>query len=68
MSNFARVGHKKQYTGMFYWNFWDTEPNTNPYMQGTYLGKKSILNLEAGFVTPEGCHVDGYLGSKRPVS
>lgn len=51
ISNFAQIGHKKQYTGMFYWNFWDTEPNTNPYMQGTYLGKKSILNLEAGFVT-----------------
>ncbi|MEO6824138.1 MAG: hypothetical protein ABI167_05320 [Nitrosospira sp.] len=50
-ANFAQVGHKKLYTGMFYWNFWDVEPNTNPYMQGTYLGKKSILNLEAGFAT-----------------
>ncbi|PTR07956.1 hypothetical protein C8R32_10630 [Nitrosospira sp. Nsp5] len=51
VSNFAQVGHKKNFTGMFYWNFWETEPNTNPYMQGTYLGKKSILNLEAGFAT-----------------
>lgn len=51
VSNFAQVGHKKNFTGMFYWNFWDTEPNTNPYMQGTYLGKKDILNLEAGFAT-----------------
>ena len=24
---------------------------TNNFMQGTYLGKKSILNLEAGFIT-----------------
>jgi hypothetical protein len=51
ISDFAQVGHKKQYGGMFYWNFWDTEPMTNDYMQGTYLGKKDILNLEAGFIT-----------------
>lgn len=51
VSDFAQVGHKKQYGGMFYWNFWDTEPITNDYMQGTYLGKKDILNLEAGFIT-----------------
>ena len=50
-ANFAQVGHKKQYGGMFYWNFWDTEPLTNDYMQGTYLGKKDILNLETGFIT-----------------
>jgi hypothetical protein len=24
---------------------------TNTFMQGTYLGKKSVLNLEAGFIT-----------------
>ena len=24
---------------------------TNPYWQGTYLGKKSIFNLEGGFIT-----------------
>ncbi len=51
VANFAQVGHKKQYGGMFYWNFWDTEPLTNDYMQGTYLGKKDILNLESGFIT-----------------
>lgn len=51
ISDFAQVGHRKQYGGMFYWNFWDTEPMTNDYMQGTYLGKKDILNLEAGFIT-----------------
>ena len=50
-AQFARTGHRKQYQGFFMWNFWDKEPITNPYMQGTYLGKKSILNLEAGFIT-----------------
>jgi len=50
-AQFARTGHRKQYQGFFMWNFWDKEPMTNPYMQGTYLGKKSILNLEAGFIT-----------------
>jgi hypothetical protein len=50
-AQFARAGHTKQYQGLFMWNFWDKEPMTNPYMQGTYLGKKSILNLEAGFIT-----------------
>ncbi|ODT78681.1 MAG: hypothetical protein ABS69_07705 [Nitrosomonadales bacterium SCN 54-20] len=50
-AQFARVGHKKQYQGFFMWNFWDKEPMTNPYMQGTYLGKKSILNLEGGYIT-----------------
>jgi hypothetical protein len=43
--------HTKQYQGFFVWNFWETEPMTNTFMQGTYLGKKSILNLEAGFIT-----------------
>ncbi|MDN5881116.1 MAG: hypothetical protein L0H37_01965, partial [Nitrosospira sp.] len=51
IADFARIGHKQQYGGMFYWNFWDKEPMTNDYMQGTYLGKKDILNLEAGFIT-----------------
>jgi len=43
--------HTKQYQRFFVWNFWDTEPMTNTFMQGTYLGKKSVLNLEGGFIT-----------------
>ncbi|MCC2680950.1 MAG: hypothetical protein K0S36_514 [Nitrosospira multiformis] len=50
-ATFARDTHTKQFQGFFVWNFWDTEPMTNPFMQGTYLGKKSVLNLEAGFIT-----------------
>ena len=50
-AQFARTGHAKRYQGFYVLNFWDTEPMTNPYWQGTYLGKKSILNLEGGFIT-----------------
>jgi hypothetical protein len=49
-ANFANT-HTKQYQGFFVWNFWDTEPMTNTFMQGTYLGKKSVLNVEGGFIT-----------------
>lgn len=50
-STFAQIGHHKQYQGFFSWNFFDRESHTTPYMTGTYLGKKKILNLEAGFIT-----------------
>ena len=50
-ATFAQIGHKKQYQGFFAWNFFDKESHVTPYMTGTYLGKKKILNLEAGFIT-----------------
>ena len=50
-ATFAQVGHHKQYQGFFMYNFFDKEANITPYMTGTYLGKKKILNLEAGFIT-----------------
>lgn len=50
-ASFAEVGHYKQYQGLFMWNFLDTEQMTTPYMTGTYLGKKRVFNLEAGFIT-----------------
>lgn len=49
-ASFAQVGHELQYQGMFIWNFLEKEPHTTPYMTGTYLGKRRILNLEAGFI------------------
>lgn len=49
-ATFAQVGHEKQYQGFFMWNFFDKESHVTPYMTGTYLGKKKILNLEAGFI------------------
>jgi len=50
-ASFAQVGHELQYQGFFMWNFFDQEQHTTPYMTGTYLGKKKVLNLEAGFIT-----------------
>jgi hypothetical protein len=50
-ATFAQRGHHKQYQGLFIYNFFDTEAHTTPYMTGTYLGKKKVLNLEAGFIT-----------------
>jgi hypothetical protein len=49
-ATFSQQGHQKQYQGMFIYNFFDTESHTTPYMTGTYLGKKKVLNLEAGFI------------------
>jgi len=50
-ATFSQVGLHKQYQGLFLYNFLDKESHTTPYMTGTYLGKKRILNLEAGFIT-----------------
>ena len=50
-SVFAQKRHKKQFDGLLIYNIFDTEDNTTPgYMTGTYLGKRKILNLEAGFI------------------
>jgi hypothetical protein len=53
-ATFAQLGHHKQYQGFFIWNFFDSETHTTPYMQGTYLGKKKVLNLEAGAIYQKG--------------
>jgi hypothetical protein len=50
-ATFAHIGHHKQYQGFFIYNFFDSEPHTTPYMTGTYLGKKKIFNVEAGFIS-----------------
>lgn len=49
-ASFNTTGHTLQYQGLFIWNFFDKEPNTTPYMAGTYLGSKKVLNLEAGAI------------------
>lgn len=41
---------KLQYQGYFMYQFQDQEANTTPYTPGTYLGKKRIINLGAGFL------------------
>jgi hypothetical protein len=50
-ANFAWDNHSKQYQAILIWNFFDKESHVTPYMTGTYLGKKKVLNLEAGFIT-----------------
>jgi hypothetical protein len=50
-ASFAQRGHHKQYQGFFLYNFFDSEPHATPYMTGTFLGKRKIFNLEAGFIT-----------------
>lgn len=49
-ATFAGYGHSKQYQGFVAYNFLDKEPHTTPYMTGTYLGEKKVLNLEAGIM------------------
>ncbi|MDO1446024.1 hypothetical protein Q0590_07160 [Rhodocytophaga aerolata] len=50
-STFSQKSHHKQYQGFFTYQLWDKEPHTTPYMTGTYLGSKRVLNLEGGFIT-----------------
>ena len=51
-STFALKGHKKQFQGLFLYQFFDKESNQVPgYLTGTYLGTKKVFNLEAGFIT-----------------
>lgn len=49
-ATFALKGHSFQYQTLLIWNFFDSENHTTPFMAGTYLGDKKILNLEAGAV------------------
>jgi len=49
-ATFSQRGHHKQYQGFFAYNFFDKESHVTPYMTGTYLGKKKVFNLEAGFI------------------
>jgi hypothetical protein len=50
-ATFASNHHNKQYQAFFMWNFFEKEPMTTPYMAGTYLGKRKVLNLEAGIIS-----------------
>lgn len=49
-AQFTPFGHTHQYSGMLIYNILDKEPHTTPYMAGTYLGDKKILNIEAGAI------------------
>lgn len=50
-SKFAPTPPKPQLQGYFMLQLKDQESNLTPYNSGTYLGKKDILTVGAGFVT-----------------
>jgi len=41
---------KMQWNGYFQYQFMDQESNQTPYLTGTYLGKKKVFNVGAGFI------------------
>lgn len=49
-SSFAAKGHHKQYQALLIYNLFDKDTHQTPYLTGTYLGKKKILNIEGGFI------------------
>ncbi|MFC3881493.1 hypothetical protein ACFOSV_14965 [Algoriphagus namhaensis] len=48
---FSEEAPALQYQGYFFWQFWEKESNQLPYMVGSYLGKKRVLNLGGGFAS-----------------
>lgn len=49
IATFSTKAPEIQYQGYFKWQFMETESNLLPYSAGSYLGKKRILNIGAGF-------------------
>ncbi len=47
--SFSNLPPHWQWNGYVQLQFLDKEPNLTPYSTGTYLGKKRVLNLGAGF-------------------
>lgn len=48
-ASFSTKAPEMNYQGYFMWQFFDKENNLLPYMTGSYLGKKRVLNIGAGF-------------------
>lgn len=49
-ATYSATAPKLQSQTYIFWQFFDKESNTLPYMAGTYLGKKKILNIGAGYI------------------
>ncbi len=49
-SDFSKAPPHLQYQGYFMFQFLDKELNLTPYTIGTYLGKKRVFNIGAGFI------------------
>lgn len=52
-ASYAGSGHHKQYQAYLMYQFWEKEGHTTPYMTGTYLGKKKVLNLGGGIISQQ---------------
>jgi len=50
IAGFSAKPAKMQYNGYLQYQFNDQESNLTPYMTGTYLGKKKVFNIGAGFM------------------
>jgi hypothetical protein len=49
-SSFSSEPANMQWNGYFQYQFKDQESNLIPYTTGTYLGKKTVFNIGAGFI------------------
>ncbi len=49
-SQFSTESPQMQWNGYFQYQFKDQESNLTPYTTGTYLGKKTVFNVGAGFI------------------
>lgn len=49
-ATFSGRPSKAQYQGYLQWQLLDQESNLTPYAAGTYLGKKKVFNVGAGFI------------------
>lgn len=50
VSNFALKGHNLQHQAYLIYQFFDQESHTTPYMTGSYLGTKKIVNIATGAI------------------
>jgi hypothetical protein len=49
-ANFTTYGHSLQKQAYVMWQFLDHEPHTTTYLNGTYLGHKSVFNVAVGAI------------------
>jgi len=49
VATFSKEAANKHYSGYFKYAFLDAESNATPFNAGTYIGKKQVLSLGAGF-------------------
>lgn len=53
--------------GYFEYQLWDKESNKLPYKVGTYMGKKKVLNIGAGFFTNPNGALNNVTGNDQNV-